>query len=251
MSISMSVPDSGSLATLREALPDARRPDEARLRVLVLSPLRFFAEALAAELSRFPHLDAWVWPGFQAETPPDVLLVEVHPPHGLHLLRHWRDRFPAARIIALGVEERPEQVLECIESGAVGYVPSDAIVPELVAVIERASRGEALCAPAVAGQLFRRVAGLARDQQIDPLAEALLTPREREVAGMLGRGLSNKAIARQLGVRVPTVKTHVHQVLRKLGTSSRVTLLAVSGRHALASTEDLDPLLDQSPPGDR
>lgn len=233
MPIPVSVPDSGhafATATPRDAHSVSRRPSEARLRVVVLSPIRFFADALAAELGRHAHLEASAWVASDPEPVADVLLVEVHLPSGLQLLKHWRDRFPSSPILALGVEDRPEQALACIEAGAVGYVPSDAILSELVAAIERASRGEAVCAPAVAGQLFRRVAGLARERTLDPVAASLLTPREREVAAMLARGLSNKAIARQLGLRVPTVKTHVHQVLRKLGTTSRVSLLGVGAR---------------------
>ena len=59
----------------------------------------------------------------------------------------------------------------------------------------------------------------------------LLTPREHEIAVLVSRGFTNKAIARQLGLRIPTVKSHVHQVLRKLGLSSRVTLLAAARRN--------------------
>ena len=155
---------------------------------------------------------------------PDLLLVEARPPHGLEQLRHFRRRFPGAPIVAVGVEDRLDHVVACVEAGAAGYVAARADVPELVATIERAHRGEAICPPAVIGALFRRVAGLTRDAAVDPLSAALLTPREQEIAEMLASGLSNKAIARELGIRIPTVKSHVHQVLRKLGATSRLAL---------------------------
>ena len=238
--------------------PDRRDPERARLRVLVVAPVRFFADALAAELSRYPHLAVQVWLGSDTPDPPDVVLVEMRPPHLVQALHHFRNRFPGTPVVAMGVEERPDLVVACVEAGAAGYVATCADVPQLVAAIDRASRGEAFCPPAIMGELFRRVAGLAREAAMDSLAAALLTSREKEIAAMLGRGLSNKAIARQLGIRIPTVKCHVHQVLRKLGATSRLTLVAAGRRHsetlerpAAAIGPDLDPVLHPTPPEDR
>jgi DNA-binding NarL/FixJ family response regulator len=201
-----------------------------RTRVTVLSPLRFFADALAAELSRHPQIEARGWSVTDPHAHADVLLVDVHS-RGLEVLRHARDRFPGVPIVALGVDERPQPVIAAIEAGALGYVRKDAQLDELVAAVERASQGEALCPPTIAGELFRRVAGLAQELALDPIATELLTPREREIAVMVSRGFTNKAIARQLGVRIPTVKSHVHQVLRKLGLTSRLGLLAAARRN--------------------
>jgi DNA-binding NarL/FixJ family response regulator len=84
----------------------------------------------------------------------------------------------------------------------------------------RAVRGELECPADIAGALLRRVSELAAHKQSKP-ALPELTPREWQVAGLIGQGLTNKEIAARLEIQVPTAKAHVHQVLAKLGASRR------------------------------
>ncbi len=136
--------------------------------------------------------------------------------------------------MALGVSDDPQSVLEFVEAGAVGYVTQSASLDDLVAAVEAAARGEGHCSARVAGSLFRRVAKLAGERPPDTDL-ASLTERERQILGLVERGMSNKEIARQLRVKVPTVKNHVHNILGKLGVSRRgaaAALVRQRGRQA-------------------
>src|SRR5436853_2470 len=99
----------------------------------------------------------------------------------------------------------------CVVATAAGCEEGLASLP---AVLEGGDRGEAVCSPRVAARLLRRVAALAAGS-VGPL-RTHLTGRECEVVRLIDDGLSNKEIARGLGIEVATVKNHVHNILEKL-----------------------------------
>jgi two-component system, NarL family, nitrate/nitrite response regulator NarL len=142
----------------------------------------------------------------------------------LHLL--LRDS-PDVKVVALGVEESPDTVLGLVEAGAAGYVARDATVEDLLEALQAVSRGEVVCSPRIAGSLVRRVAALASERPAEAPID-VLTERERETLALIERGYSNKQIARTLGVKIPTVKNHVHHVLEKLGVSGRGAAAALA-----------------------
>jgi DNA-binding NarL/FixJ family response regulator len=114
-------------------------------------------------------------------------------------------------------------VLEWAEVGASGYVPRDASLTDLVAAIERTARGELQCSAQVAAGMIRRVWALAKvagDREV-PAGSTPLTPREREIMRLIDQGMSNKDIARHLGIGVATAKSHVHHILEKLHVRGR------------------------------
>jgi len=86
--------------------------------------------------------------------------------------------------------------------------------------VEHAANGEIICPPSIVGTLFRRLAVLAAQRIPQPPLERL-TRREREVALLLVHDLSNREIARQLGIEIATVKHHVHNILEKLEVNRR------------------------------
>lgn len=143
---------------------------------------------------------------------------------------------PALRVVAVAVPERPADVIACVEAGACAYVRRDATVRDLVEIIERAVRGEAVCTPVEAGALVRRLATLALAEAPDA-ARAPLTVRELEVLALIERGLTNKVIARRLGVSVSTVKHHVHNILSKLEVARRGEAVAWLRGHRLAEPD--------------
>lgn len=150
----------------------------------------------------------------------DVVLLDMAMPNSLGALRSIVERVPQGRVIALGVAEDGNEVLDCAETGAAGYVPREASLEDLVTVIESVARGEAICSPRVAASLLRRVAALASGRGGEGLA-GQLTNRERDVIRLIDRGRSNKEIARELGIEVATVKNHVHNILEKLQVHRR------------------------------
>jgi DNA-binding NarL/FixJ family response regulator len=111
----------------------------------------------------------------------------------------------------------------------VGYLLKDVDPQALVAAIRTVHDGETLLHPAVVRELVREVAGDGRE----PPPENPLTHREREVLALIARGRANKAIAFELGVAEKTVKTHVSNILAKLGVSDRTQAALLAVREGL------------------
>jgi len=159
---------------------------------------------------------------------PDVVLMDLVMPEldGLSALRALRKRAPEARTIVLTSFLGDDKLLPALRAGAAGYVLKNAPPSEVVRAVRAAHAGEAVLDPVVAGSLLE---ALSRDEV--PLD--LLTPREREVLVLLGRGLSNKRIAQDLRLSEKTVKTHVGHVLAKLGVADRTQAAVVAVRAGL------------------
>jgi NarL family two-component system response regulator LiaR len=149
---------------------------------------------------------------------PDVVLMDLVMPNvdGVEAMRRLRERVPAARVIVLTSFLDDERLLPAIRAGAAGYLLKNAQPQELARAIRAAHEGEALIDPAVAARLVDALAADEPDARYDQL-----TPREREVLELIGRGFSNKRIALELGAAEKTVKNHVSRVLGKLGVTDR------------------------------
>jgi two-component system nitrate/nitrite response regulator NarL len=206
-------------------------------RLLIVADVRLYREGIQASLSNRPQFsvigavsNAEEALRLAAETPPDIVIVDMATRHSLTVVRSIRHDLPDAHIVGFGVDEVEGEVLACAEAGLAGYVPSDASLDELVVRVESVHRGELLCTPRMAATLFRRLES--RNHGDDPQPQAVvLTAREREVLKLVDDGLSNKEIAVQLRIEVSTVKNHVHNVLDKLNVTSRMEAAARLGTH--------------------
>jgi DNA-binding NarL/FixJ family response regulator len=145
------------------------------------------------------------------EHAPDVVLIDLVMPNvdGIEAIRGLRERVPAARAIVLSSFIDDEKLLPAVRAGAAGYLLKDVEPQQLVEAIRTVHAGGALLHPKVASRLLEEMAS-------DPL-----TPREREVLALIGRGMANKVIARELSLSEKTVKAHVSSILAKLGVSDR------------------------------
>jgi len=203
------------------------------IRVAIVADIRLYREGLARVLERQPNIsvvataatsDGSLAPLLQLG--PDVILIDKAMPDSLAAMRRVAVAAPGAKVVSLSVREGEGEgeddrdVLASAEAGAIAYVPREASLEDLVAVIECAVRGEAVCSPRVAGALLRRIAALATDGRSDRVP-ARLTKREREIMGLIDEGLSNKEIAKRLRIEVATVKNHVHNILEKLQVHRR------------------------------
>jgi len=159
---------------------------------------------------------------------PDVVLMDLVMPRldGLAAMRELRELVPHARVIVLTSFLDEDRLLPVLRAGAAGYLLKNAPPGEVARAVRAAHAGEALLDPVVAARL---VETLARDDE--PVDR--LTPREREVLVLIGRGFPNKLIARELSLSEKTVKTHVGHVLAKLGVTDRTQAAVVAVRAGL------------------
>jgi DNA-binding NarL/FixJ family response regulator len=153
---------------------------------------------------------------------PDVVLMDIRMPvmDGIEATR----RVVAAggsKVVILTTFDLDEYVYEALRAGATGFLLKDAPPEQMVAAVHAAAVGDALIAPSVTRRLL---AEFVRRPEPGDAAEqlAVLTERERDVLLRLGRGLSNAEIARELYLGEATVKTHVGNLLAKLGLRDRV-----------------------------
>lgn len=146
---------------------------------------------------------------------PDVVLMDLLMPKmdGITAIKQLRRDQPDVEIIALTSVLEDASVVGAVKAGAVGYLLKDTKADELCRAIHAAAAGQVQLSPEAAARLVREVKL--------PDTPENLTERETEVLRLIGKGLSNKEIARELSIGEKTVKTHVSAVLNKLGVLSR------------------------------
>jgi DNA-binding NarL/FixJ family response regulator len=162
---------------------------------------------------------------------PDVVLMDVLMPRldGIAATAAIKARFSEVEVVVLTSFLEEAKVQAALEAGATGYLLKDAEADEVAAAVRAAHRGELQLDPAVAAQLMR---ALRAPKQADPFAD--LTQREREVLILVAQGQANKEIAGALGITERTARTHVSNILGKLGLASRTQAALFAVREGLA-----------------
>ncbi|ADG73560.1 two component transcriptional regulator, LuxR family [Cellulomonas flavigena DSM 20109] len=157
-------------------------------------------------------------------TRPDVAVVDVRMPQldGIAATRRIRDAHPATHVLMLTTFDLEEYVADALQAGASGFLLKDVPAARLVEGVRLVAAGALLLGPRVARRLAadgprRPVPGLDR-----------VTAREREVLAAVAQGLSNAEVAARLGIGEQTVKTHVSELLRKLGRRDRAQLVVAA-----------------------
>jgi DNA-binding NarL/FixJ family response regulator len=169
---------------------------------------------------------------------PDVTLMDIRMPgvDGLTATRQLTEGGARTRVLVLTTFDLDEYVFEALRAGASGFLLKDAPAEQLFDAIRIVARGDSLLAP----EVTRRVidAFVVRSGTTQPRALTLLTPRETEVLGLLARGLSNREISERLFISDATTKTHVSNILAKLGITDRVQAVIVAYESGLVVPGD-------------
>lgn len=139
----------------------------------------------------------------------------------MDLLRRLRAERPDLKLVVLTASEKRHDLRQAMEAGVTGYIPKAYAIADILGALQRILNGEAFF-PTEAFD----------DADLPPELEGVsLSPRQREVLGLIAQGYSNKEIARILDAALPTVKNHVANILEKMGTNNRVAAVHL-GRKA-------------------
>ncbi len=169
---------------------------------------------------------------------PDVVLMDIRMPRvdGIEATRRLAALDPAPRVLVLTTYDLDEYVVESLRAGASGFLLKDAPADDLVDAVRVVHRGEAVVAPRVTRRLLDRFARQLPAADAVPVAPLpSLTEREHEVLLLVARGLSNAEIAAELVLSETTVKTHVSNVLTKLGLRDRVQAVVLAYERGLVT----------------
>lgn len=161
---------------------------------------------------------------------PDIALVDLKMPglSAVETIRGLRDRVPDIRILIFTSFGEDTLIRATLDAGATGFLLKDAMMDDLVRAIRSVATDQPYLAPAAQRQLLELL-------RKAPAADETLTPRETDVLRLIAKGLSNKHIARQLGLTEGTVKGYVSQILAKLRLADRTQIALYAVRHGLTS----------------
>ncbi|MFJ4964420.1 Transcriptional regulatory protein DegU [Streptomyces sp. ADI96-02] len=246
-----------------------------RIRVLVVDDHRIFAESLAAALAAEPDVDVTAAGSGPAALRAleraaaegrafDVMLVDaelgvlatggnhtVPVPvarqgetgivDGISLVAGVREARPAVRSVVLAEKDDPRRAARALQAGACGWVAKDCSLQRLLAVIRGVLRDETHLPPALLTGVLRELTEARRHRTDSERLVESLTPREREVLRCMVAGLGRKAVAERLFLSPHTVRTHMQNVLGKLGVHSTLAAVALA-RRAGVGPADPEPV---------
>ena len=214
------------------------------IRVLLVDDHLSFREAMAIVFGLQPDITVVAQAGSLAEArgvlaDVDLAIVDLGLPDGsgLDLIGELRAVNPQSVVLVLTASSDRTQFARAVEAGAAGVLHKSTPLHELVGAVRRLTAGEQLLSVSEVLELLR-LAGQQRRQDRDA-GQALrgLTPREREVLQLLTEGLNDKEIAQRLHVSPQTARTHMENILNKLGVNSRLQALVYALRHGVVTLD--------------
>lgn len=213
-----------------------------KIRILLVDDHDLFRSGIKALLQRQSDLEVVGEAGDGLEgvklieqTPADVLLLDCDLPSmkGYEVLAQIREAHPNLAVIMLTVSEDYDTLGECLRLGARGYLLKNIDQEFLLRSIRSVYQGESVISPQMMTKFVTRLATQDEPSAREASDPATLTRREKETLRWIARGVSNKEIARAMGLAESTVKVHVQSILRKLGVASRVQAAVYAIEHGL------------------
>ncbi len=177
-----------------------------------------------------------------AQTQPDVILLDLVMPgmDGIDAIRRILERSPLSRVLVLTSFGEDDKVFPAIRAGAQGYLLKDIQPRELIKAIREMHQGKTQLHPDIARRLLSAVTdNPPAPAKAAPISKEMegLTEREREVLDLIARGLSNREIAAKMVISEKTVKTHVSNLLGRLGLEDRTRAAIWALKHGLGSKD--------------
>ncbi|MBX4864426.1 two-component system response regulator MctR [Rhizobium sophorae] len=217
-----------------------------KIRVLLIDNHPLVLDGLKAVLETFDHIEVAGTAGLaQAgleigrQVLPQVVLMDINMPKlsGIDAIEMFRNELPQARVVMLSMHDSREYISSSVMHGAAGYILKDVSTDEIVSAIETVAGGGTYFSSGV----FDALMGERAEEGSDPL-----TPRERDILGLIVAGRSNKEIAEVLGISSATAETHRKNLKRKLGITTTAGLIRYALDHGIVSKGDANSRLPTS-----
>ncbi|OWV92744.1 LuxR family transcriptional regulator [Rhizobium sp. R72] len=206
-----------------------------KIKVLLIDNHPLVLDGLKAVLETFHHIEV-VGTAGQAQTGlelacqvrPDVLLMDINMPKlsGIDAIELFKTQIPETRIVMLSMHDSREYISSSVMHGAAGYILKDVSTDEIVSAIETVADGKTYFSSGVFDVLMEGQASNAADP---------LTPRERDILGLLLAGKANKTIAETLGISQATAETHRKNLKKKLKIATTAGLIRYALDHGIST----------------
>ncbi|MFB7910174.1 LuxR C-terminal-related transcriptional regulator [Kitasatospora sp. NPDC056076] len=185
-------------------------------------------------------------PATAAARPPDQLRADqlrptAPPPDGITLLGRLRRAHPGLRGVVLATADDPHRAARALHAGATGWVAKESSLARLLAVVRGVLRDETHLPPALLTGVIRELTTARRDRTESERLVDTLTPREKQILRCMVAGLGRQAVAERLYLSPHTVRTHMQNVLGKLGVHSTLAAVAVARRAGVSPAEPAAP----------
>ncbi|MFJ4673693.1 LuxR C-terminal-related transcriptional regulator [Kitasatospora purpeofusca] len=199
----------------------------------------------AGPLAAEPHPTAPVIP-VAAPGVPSAVPAAGQVPDGITLLARIRRHHPGLRAIVLATADDPHRAARALHAGATGWVAKESSLARLLAVIRGVLRDETHLPPALLTGVIRELTTARRDRTESERLVDTLTPREKQILRCMVAGLGRQAVAERLYLSPHTVRTHMQNVLGKLGVHSTLAAVAVARRAGVSPSELAAPAVPPS-----
>ncbi|MGY0633005.1 response regulator [Luteimonas sp. A478] len=205
------------------------------MRVLIVDDHTFVRAGLVRLLQGFDNVDV-CGDASRAEEAldlslihrPDVVLMDLSLPgrNGLEAMADILAELPDIRVLIMSMHDDPLHVQAALEQGSAGFIVKDAAPLELELALRTAHAGEVFISPRLSSRMMAPLFARGKAEGVDALS-----PRQRQILGMIGNGLGNKEIGAQLGISVKTVETHRARMMEALGCRRATELVLLAARH--------------------
>ena len=217
-----------------------------KIRVLLIDNHPLVLDGLKAVLETFDHIEVAGTAGLAQtgldigrQVLPQVVLMDINMPKlsGIDAIELFRNELPQARVVMLSMHESREYISSSVMHGAAGYILKDVSTDEIVSAIETVAGGGTYFSSGV----FDALMGERVEEGSDPL-----TPRERDILGLIVAGRSNREIAEALGISSATAETHRKNLKKKLGIATTAGLIRYALDHGIVAKVDVNSRLPTS-----